>query len=72
MNKSQPRPQRLKQLFVHTSQGLAGRLARESQIVFGYRTDDPACEISLTMPLRAETYAANILPGVLRDRKSVV
>lgn len=67
MNKSQPQPQRLKQLFVHTSQGLAGRLARESQIVFGYRTDDPACEISLTMPLRAETYAANILPGVLRQ-----
>lgn len=67
MNKSASRPQRLKQLFVHTSQGLAGQLTRESQIVFGYRTANPDCEISLTMPLRAETYAANILPGVLRQ-----
>lgn len=67
MNKTKPQPQRLKQLFVHTSQGLAGQLTRESQIVFGYRTEDPYCEISLTMPLRAETYAANILPGVLRQ-----
>lgn len=64
---AQPRLQRLKQLFVHTSQGLAGVLTRESQIVFGYRATDPACEISLTMPLRAETYSANILPGVLRQ-----
>jgi serine/threonine-protein kinase HipA len=67
MNKSTPKPQRLKQLFIHTSQGMAGQLTRESQIVFGYRTDDPACEISLTMPLRAETYSANVLPGVLRQ-----
>jgi serine/threonine-protein kinase HipA len=67
MNKSTSKAQRLKQLFIHTSQGPAGRLARESQIVFGYRTDNPSCEISLTMPLRAETYSANILPGVLRQ-----
>lgn len=60
-------PKRLKRLHVHASQGSAGQLARESQFVFGYRTEDPACEISLTMPLRAETYASNLLPGVLRQ-----
>lgn len=60
-------PKRLKHLHVHTSQGPAGQLSRESQFVFGYRTDDPACEISLTMPLRAQTYASNLLPGVLRQ-----
>jgi serine/threonine-protein kinase HipA len=66
-NKSIQKQQCLKQLFIHASQGLAGQLTRESQIVFGYRTNDPACEISLTMPLRAATYSANILPGVLRQ-----
>ncbi|WP_408158415.1 type II toxin-antitoxin system HipA family toxin [Herbaspirillum lusitanum] len=60
-------PKRLKHLHVHTSQGPAGQLTRESQFVFGYRTEDPACEISLTMPLRAQTYASNLLPGVLRQ-----
>ena len=58
---------RLKHLHVHTSQGAAGLLSRESQFVFGYRTGNPDCEISLTMPLRAETYASNLLPGVLRQ-----
>jgi serine/threonine-protein kinase HipA len=60
-------PGRLKRLFVHTSQGFAGQLARESQMVFGYQTEDANCEISLTMPIRVETYPANILPGVLRQ-----
>lgn len=59
--------QRLKHLHVHTSQGYGGLLARESQILFSYRTADPACEVSLTMPLTIKTYASNILPGVLRQ-----
>ncbi|ARP83823.1 hypothetical protein CAL12_25430 [Bordetella genomosp. 8] len=58
---------RLKHLYVHTSQGFAGILSRESQLVFGYRTDDAACEISLVLPLRAQTYSSNILPGVFRQ-----
>ena len=67
MNKKQERPERIKQLHIHCSQGYSGTLTRESQIVFNYLTDRPDCEISLTMPLRAQSYAANILPGVLRQ-----
>lgn len=58
---------RFKQLYIHTTQGYAGELARESQFVFNYRTDDRNCEIALAMPLRSQSYAANILPGVLRQ-----
>lgn len=58
---------KIKKLNIRTTQGLAGELARESQMVFNYRTDDPRCEIALTMPLRSRSYAANILPGVLRQ-----
>ena len=57
----------VKQLFIATTQGHAGELRRESQYVFNYRTADPHCEIALSMPLRAQSYAANILPGVLRQ-----
>jgi serine/threonine-protein kinase HipA len=58
---------KIKRLNILTSQGFAGALSRESQFVFNYRTNDPSCEIALTMPLRAQSYAANILPGVLRQ-----
>jgi serine/threonine-protein kinase HipA len=54
-------------LHVHTTQGYAGELRRESQHLFNYRTEDAACELSLTMPLTAKSYSANILPGVLRQ-----
>ncbi len=54
-------------LHAHTTQGYAGELRRESQHIFNYRTDDASCELSLTMPLTAKSYAANILPGVLRQ-----
>ncbi len=67
MNKRQERPEKIRSLHIHCSQGYSGRLTRESQIVFNYLTDQPDCEISLTMPLRAQSYAANILPGVLRQ-----
>jgi serine/threonine-protein kinase HipA len=59
--------QKIKELIVSVPQGHAGHLVRESQIVFNYATSDPSCEISLTMPLRAQSYAANILPGVMRQ-----
>jgi serine/threonine-protein kinase HipA len=42
-------------------------LSRESQIIFNYLTDDVHCEISLATPLTRKSYAANILPGVLRQ-----
>lgn len=59
--------QKIKTLNVHTVQGFSGVLSRESQFVFNYRTDDPSCEIALSMPLRAKSYASNILPGALRQ-----
>lgn len=58
---------KLKKLNITTTQGFSGELTRESQYVFNYRTDDPECEIALTMPLRSQSYTANILPGVLRQ-----
>lgn len=58
---------KIRKLNINTTQGGAGELTRESQFIFNYRTDDPECEIALTMPLRAQSYAANILPGVLRQ-----
>lgn len=58
---------KIKKLNIHTTQGFSGELARESQFVFNYQTNNPGCEISLTMPLRSKSYAANILPGVLRQ-----
>lgn len=58
---------KLKTLDIHTTQGFSGALTRESQFVFNYRTADPSCEIALSMPLREQSYAANIVPGVLRQ-----
>ncbi len=58
---------KIRELQILTAQGPAGLLSRESQYVFNYRTDQQDCEIALTMPLRSASYAANILPGVLRQ-----
>jgi serine/threonine-protein kinase HipA len=60
-------PKKIKQLPVLTTQGPAGELIRESQFVFNYTAQNPECEIALTMPLRSQSYAASILPGVLRQ-----
>lgn len=67
MNKHQQALERVKQLHIHCSQGYSGALTRESQIVFNYLTRRPECALGLTMPVRAASYAANILPGVLRQ-----
>jgi len=56
-----------KSLHVQTTQGPSGILSRESQYVFNYTTQDKACEIGLTMPLTAHSYASSILPGVIRQ-----
>ncbi|CAB3753761.1 type II toxin-antitoxin system HipA family toxin [Paraburkholderia humisilvae] len=55
---------RVRDLLVSTPQGRAGTLTKESRHIFGYTTKDVAREVSLTMPLRAETYAATpMLPA---------
>ncbi|MDB5849168.1 MAG: HipA domain protein [Rhodoferax sp.] len=50
---------KIRTLQAETPQGLAGRLVRESQFVFNYETPARACELSLAMPLRAQSYAQN-------------
>src|SRR5579859_4129237 len=55
------RPMKVKHLVVGTPQGLAGDLRKEARYAFNYSARDPKCEISLTMPLRAESYAGGAL-----------
>lgn len=51
-------------LQVSTPQGGAGLLQKESRFVFNYETADRTCEVSLVMPLRAESYADGALFSV--------
>jgi serine/threonine-protein kinase HipA len=46
----------IKSLQGHTPQGFAGDLVRESQFVWRYDSHHPQTEVSLTMPLRAQSY----------------
>ncbi|ODP32351.1 phosphatidylinositol kinase [Pandoraea sp. ISTKB] len=55
---------KLKSLIVGTPQGDAGHLTKESRYVFNYDTSERACEVSLVMPYRAESYADTALPSV--------
>jgi serine/threonine-protein kinase HipA len=55
---------RIKQLALSTPQGHAGMLTKESRFVFNYETGDRAAETSLTMPIRAESYASSTLHSV--------
>lgn len=52
---------KIKRLFGNTPQGHAGLLARESQFQWRYDALDPACAISLLMPLRVASYASNTI-----------
>lgn len=56
--------QKVKILQAKVPQGPAGRLVRESQFVFNYDTQDRDCELSLTMPLRAQSYVQNTVHPV--------
>lgn len=55
---------KIKQLDVHVPGAVAGQLQRESQYVFNYSTTNRAHEVSLTMPIRARSYAGNPLMPV--------
>ena len=60
---------RARELSVATPQGLAGALTKESRHVFAYGTRQPERQVSLTMPLRAETYAETpMLPAFSMNR----
>lgn len=55
---------KIKRLAVAVPEGPAGVLHRESQYVFNYSADSPDAEVSLTMPLRAQSYSGNALMPV--------
>ena len=55
---------KVKTLQVSTPTGAAGLLLRESQYVFNYITTQRANEVSLTMPIRAQSYATTPLMPV--------
>ena len=50
-------PTKVKHLVVGTPQGVAGDLRKEARYAFNYSTRNPDCEVSLAMPLRAESCA---------------
>lgn len=57
-------PTKVKHLRVSTPTGTAGQLHRESQYVFNYEATDRVNEVSLTMPIRAQSYASHPLMPV--------
>jgi serine/threonine-protein kinase HipA len=55
---------KIKHLVVCTPQGVAGDLRKEARYAFDYSAQEPSCEISLTMPLRAEGYGSGAPPHI--------
>lgn len=55
---------KIKRLWVDTPQGVSGILDRESRFVFNYVSTERPCEASLTMPIRPESYASQVLPPI--------
>ena len=54
---------KLKHLVIGTPQGVSGDLLKEPRFVFNYSATAKPCELSLTMPIRAESYASGgLLP----------
>jgi serine/threonine-protein kinase HipA len=54
-------PTKIKHLVVGTPQGVAGDLRKEARYAFNYSAHESGCEVSLSMPLRAESYASGAL-----------
>ncbi|MBC7786474.1 MAG: type II toxin-antitoxin system HipA family toxin [Methylophilaceae bacterium] len=55
---------KIKKLNVETPEGHAGKLTKESRYVFNYETTSRDAEVSLVMPLRAQSYASGGLFSV--------
>ncbi|MEM5317687.1 type II toxin-antitoxin system HipA family toxin [Paraburkholderia sp. JHI869] len=54
----------IRNLEVHTPQGVSGLLARESRFVFNYGDVPDMTAVSLTMPVRRQSYASGDLMGI--------
>jgi serine/threonine-protein kinase HipA len=55
---------KIRRLDVHTPQGVAGLLAKESTFVFNYGEVEPDAAVSLTMPVRRKSYSSGALMNV--------
>jgi serine/threonine-protein kinase HipA len=55
---------KIRRLDVHTPQGMAGLLAKESTFVFNYGEVEPHAAVSLTMPVRRKSYSSGALMNV--------
>jgi len=55
---------KVKKLSVETPEGHAGVLTKEARYVFNYETTARDAEVSLVMPLRAQSYASGGLFSV--------
>jgi len=55
---------KIKELRVITPQGLAGDLRHKSQYEFDYQTNNPACAVSLALPLEKDSLRSNVLPPI--------
>lgn len=55
---------KIRQLDVHTPQGIAGMLAKESTFVFNYGDVGPGAAVSLSMPVRRKSYSSGALMNV--------
>lgn len=58
-----------KELRISTPQGVAGDLLKESHYVFNYTATERPQEISLTMPIRAESYSSGALLPIFEMNK---
>lgn len=55
---------KVKELIIDTPQGLSGQLSKEARYVFNYRTNNRESEVSIVMPIRAESYSSGGLFSV--------
>jgi len=62
-------PDRVKQLQVISPQGLSGSITKDARFVFNYSTTNRDAEVSLSLPIRAESYASGGLFSVFQMNK---
>ncbi|MDX8385029.1 MAG: type II toxin-antitoxin system HipA family toxin [Gallionella sp.] len=55
---------KIRQLEIHTPQGVSGQLTKENRYIFNYAKVNDNVAVSLTMPVREESYSSGDLIGV--------